>query len=150
MDWSIISVLIALASLALSFYTYYMHERKLKFQQEAINESIIEKGKKEKEEERKARPVVTYDIDGKNRFIRIENQGKASARNIRFECSDDLTTFPEIGKLFPYPELSPGQIITMRYIPEIIDSVHQTVTLKWDDEYGENRSEERTITLSYY
>lgn len=84
-----------------------------------------------------------------NSYIYIENRGENEARNIRFSCSEELVTSPDINEIFPYPKILAGQSVKLKYVKETIESIHQTITIVWDDDYRIGNKNEMVITLAY-
>ena len=143
-----IGTVISFLSLALCGWVYFRHEKKLKTQQEEINALQLDRMLKEKEDDLRARMEIRSSKAGANRILCITNTGKATARDLRFACSEELTALPDPGKLFPYPSLRPGESVEMKYAPEMLETTIQTVTLEWDDDLKEGNCESYTLSLS--
>ena len=138
MIWQIINSIVAVAALVFSLIVFLSErkERKLRMKQ------LL----RENDEMSKADFQVTSD----GKYICIKNIGAKEAYNIHFSCSDDLITDPNIYEFFPYPKINPGQSIKFQYCKECIDTVHQKITLTWDDNYKKNSKKDIVICLSYY
>lgn len=152
MNWELIvaiaAFVVSLGALIFSAYTYSKHDKKIKDQEQIINDYQINKIKKEDEESRKA--SIKGNIIKGNRgklCLRIFNAGKASARNIRVEGLD-VDSLVVIGKdLFPYELMNP-QDNTELTIWITKDSA-SVIKLKyiWDDDFGQNNEFEQVLTL---
>ena len=142
MDWKfIISLAVPLLATAVG---YFASQRRLDKQQEEINALQLAKMKREEENEKKAQ----LSVDSSYEQLYVKNIGIAEAVNIRFSCSDNLVTNPDINSLFPYQRLRSGQSIKMRFAKEFLENTTQVITLKWDDEAGKDNEIEMTVKLS--
>lgn len=152
MNWELIvaiaAFVVSLGTLIFSAYTYSKHDKKIKAQEQIINDYQINKIKKEDEESRKANIKGNIYPGNKGKLIlKVFNSGKAIARNIRVEGLD-VDSLIVIGKeLLPYELMNPQDnteltlwitkdspsIIRLRYI--------------WDDDFGQNNEFEQVLTL---
>ena len=152
MNWELIvaiaAFVVSLGTLIFSAYTYSKHDKKIKAQEQIINDYQINKIKKEDEESRKANIKGHIYPGNKGKLIlKVFNSGKAIARNIRVEGLD-VDSLIVIGKeLLPYELMNPQDnteltlwitkdspsIIRLRYI--------------WDDDFGQNNEFEQVLTL---
>lgn len=152
MNWELIvaiaAFVVSLGALVFSAYTYSKHDKKIKAQEQIINDYQINKIAKENEESKKAsiRGNIIKGDKGK-RTLKVYNCGKATARNIRVEglkC-DGIIIMQE--NLFPY------QLMTSLDYTELtmclLMGCPATIKLKyiWDDDFGLNNEFEQVLTL---
>ena len=142
MNWELIvaiaAFVVSLGALIFSAYTYSKHDKKIKAQEQIINDYQINKIKKEDEESRKA------NIKGN---IYPGNKGKLIARNIRVEGLD-VDSLIVIGKeLFPYELMNPQDDTELTLW--ITKDSPSTIRLRyiWDDDFGQNNEFEQVLTL---
>ena len=152
MNWELIvaiaALVVSLGALIFSAYTYSKHDKKIKAQEQIINDYQINKIVKENEESKKAsiRGNIIKGDRGK-RTLKVYNCGKATARNIRVEGLD-VDSLVVIGRdLFPYELMNP-QDNTELTIWITKDSA-SIIKLKfvWDDDFGQNNEFEQVLTL---
>lgn len=144
MNWELI---ISCLALGVSVFTYFKHDKKIKAQEQIINDYQIKKIKKEDEDRKKASirgNIVNY--RGKS-ILKIFNCGKASARNIRVEGLDGDSLMVYGTERLPY-ELMHPQDSTELTIWITKDSA-SIIKLKyiWDDDFGRNNEFEQVLTL---
>lgn len=152
MNWELIvaiaAFVVSLGALIFSAYTYSKHDKKIKAQEQIINDYQINKIKKEDEESRKANIKGNIYPGNKGKLIlKVFNSGKAIARNIRVEGLD-VDSLIVIGKeLLPYELMNPqdNTALTLwitKYSPS-------TIRLRyiWDDDFGQNNEFEQVLTL---
>ena len=152
MNWELIvaiaALVVSLGALIFSAYTYSKHDKKIKAQEQIINDYQINKIKKEDEESRKANIKGNIYPGNKGKLIlKVFNSGKAIARNIRVEGLD-VDSLIVIGKeLLPYELMNPqdNTALTLwitKYSPS-------TIRLRyiWDDDFGQNNEFEQVLTL---
>lgn len=138
-----IAILISILSLGFSLYVYFAYQKKLNEQQEKINDLNLTRMEQEKDEQNKARLTV----NNSGGYLYITNEGPATARNVRFECSETLEMRESY--LLPCPELKPGAMLKIRYLKEFVNNPYQTVTLTWDDNWGKDNKEEYVVSLRH-
>jgi hypothetical protein len=152
MNWELIvaiaAFVVSLGALIFSAYTYSKHDKKIKAQEQIINDYQINKIKKEDEESRKANIKGNIYPGNKGKLIlKVFNSGKAIARNIRVEGLD-VDSLIVIGKeLLPYELMNP-QDNTELTLWKTKDSP-STIRLRyiWDDDFGQNNEFEQVLTL---
>lgn len=152
MNWELIvaiaAFVVSLGALVFSAYTYSKHDKKIKAQEQIINDYQINKIKREEEDSRKAYIKGNIYPGSKGKLIlKVFNSGKAIARNIRVEGLD-VDSLVVIGKdLFPYELMNP-QDNTELTIWITKDSA-SVIKLKyiWDDDFGQNNEFEQVLTL---
>src|SRR5574344_1630052 len=130
----IFSIIIATLALALSCYTFFAHDRRLKKQEKLLNEYQLRSLAQSEEDNKKA---ILRAKAGKykrgNRMLYIYNEGRAKARNIKVEMPDAeqvCASRPD----FPlnYDALLPG---AYREVTLLLSEGDEELTLnyKWDD-----------------
>lgn len=152
MNWELIvaiaAFVVSLGALIFSAYTYSKHDKKIKAQEQIINDYQINKIKKEDEESRKANIKGNIYPGNKGKLIlKVFNSGKAIARNIRVEGLD-VDSLIVIGKeLFPYELMNPQDDTELTLW--ITKDSPSTIRLRyiWDDDFGQNNEFEQVLTL---
>lgn len=152
MNWELIvaiaALVVSLGALIFSAYTYSKHDKKIKAQEQIINDYQINKIVKENEESKKAsiRGNIIKGDRGK-RTLKVYNCGKATARNIRVEGLKCDGVIIMQDNLFPY------ELMTSLDYTEItmclLMGYPTTIKLKyiWDDDFGQNNEFEQVLTL---
>lgn len=145
MNWELI---ISCLALGVSVFTYFKHDKKIKAQEQVINDYQINKIAKENEESKKAsiRGNIIKGDRGK-RTLKVYNCGKAAARNIRVEGLDIESLAVMRNGLFPYELMNPQDYTEL--IICIVKGSPSTIKLKyiWDDDFGRNNEFEQVLTL---
>ena len=152
MNWELIvaiaAFVVSFGALIFSAYTYSKHDKKIKAQEQIINDYQINKIKKEDEESRKANIKGNIYPGNKGKLIlKVFNSGKAIARNIRVEGLD-VDSLIVIGKeLFPYELMNPQDDTELTLW--ITKDSPSTIRLRyiWDDDFGQNNEFEQVLTL---
>lgn len=152
MNWELIvaiaAFVVSLGALIFSAYTYSKHDKKIKAQEQIINDYQINKIAKENEESKKAsiRGNIIKGDRGK-RTLKVYNCGKAAARNIRVEGLDIESLAVMRNDLFPYELMNPQDYTEL--IICIVKGSPSTIKLKyiWDDDFGQNNEFEQVLTL---
>jgi hypothetical protein len=145
MNWELI---ISCLALGVSVFTYFKHDKKIKAQEQIINDYQINKIAKENEEIKKAsiRGNIIKGDRGK-RTLKVYNCGKATARDIRVEGLDMGSFVVMRNDLFPYELMNP-QDYTEVFI-WVVKGSPSTIKLKyiWNDDFGQNNEFEQVLTL---
>lgn len=145
MNWELI---ISCLALGVSVFTYFKHDKKIKAQEQIINDYQINKIAKENEESKKAsiRGNIIKGDRGK-RTLKVYNCGKATANNIRVEGLDIDSLVVMRNNLFPYELMNPQDYTEL--IIYIVKGSPSTIKLKyiWDDDFGRNNEFEQVLTL---
>lgn len=152
MNWELIvaiaAFVVSLGALMFSAYTYSKHDKKIKAQEQIINDYQINKIEKENEESKKAsiRGNIIKGDRGK-RTLKVYNCGRATARNIRVEGLDIDSLAVMRNDLFPYELMNPQDYTEL--IIYIVKGSPSTIKLKyiWDDDFGQNNEFEQVLTL---
>ena len=148
MNWELIvaiaAFVVSLGALVFSAYTYSKHDKKIKAQEQIINDYQINKIAKENEESKKAsiRGNIIKGDKGK-RTLKVYNCGKATARDIRVEGLDIGSLAVMRNDLFPYELMNPQDYTEL--IICIVKGSPSTIKLKyiWDDDFGQNNEFEK-------
>lgn len=138
------SFVLALLATAISVFTYFKHDRKLKKQEGALNELVLEEKLKERELSKKADLNIRYLKDVNRHYFSfiITNQGRDEARNIRVDFD------PSVNRIIRGEQpsrLSPGQSFRINHMPVIGSPKLADVKLTWTDSFAEEN--ERTFQL---
>ena len=102
------TLIISAAALAVSLYTYFAHDRRLKQQERLINSYQLKQLQEEEQANKKAniRAEISQNTKGP-RTLRIWNNGRAVARNIRVEGLDVKGLIVMNDEIFPYEIMNP-------------------------------------------
>lgn len=144
----IVSVILAVFALALSAYTYFAHDRRLKKQEQRLNEYQLRSLAQSEEENKKA--VIrakTVKYKSGNRMLFICNEGKSKARNLKVEMPDAEQVYAS-RPAFPlsYEELLPGaNREVLLHLSEGDDEL--TLSYEWADDFKRDNKESQTIDL---
>lgn len=145
MNWELI---ISCLALGVSVFTYFKHDKKIKAQEQIINDYQINKIAKENEEIKKAsiRGNIIKGDRGK-RTLKVYNCGKATARDIRVEGLDIGSLAVMRNDLFPYELMNPQDYTEV--VIWVVKGSPSTIKLKyvWDDDFGQNNEFEQVLTL---
>ena len=152
MNWELIvaiaALVVSLGALIFSAYTYSKHDKKIKAQEQIINDYQINKIVKENEESKKAsiRGNIIKGDKGK-RTLKVYNCGKATARDIRVEGLDIGSLAVMRNDLFPYELMNPQDYTEV--VIWVVKGSPSTIKLKyvWDDDFGQNNEFEQILTL---
>lgn len=152
MNWELIvaiaAFVVSLGALVFSAYTYSKHDKKIKAQEQIINDYQINKIAKENEESKKAsiRGNIIKGDKGK-RTLKVYNCGKATARDIRVEGLDIGSLAVMRNDLFPYELMNPQDYTEV--VIWVVKGSPSTIKLKyvWDDDFGQNNEFEQILTL---
>lgn len=141
------SLIISILSLIVTIFTYIKHDRKIKEQEQLINNHQIAKIEEEKTQLKQA--IVRASLIPGNkgsRILRVYNKGKATAKNVRLIINDEpnylFSTNP-----FPIAILNDGEHVDLNIflhkgLPNTI-----SFTILWDDEYKKENSYLQTVQL---
>ena len=143
-----ISIIIAALALAFSCYTFFAHDRRLKKQEQLLNEYQLRLMAQSEEENKKAiirAKSVKY--TGGKRTLYIYNTGKVKASNLKVDMIEDeqvIASKPNLPQT--YEELLPDasrEILLL--LTEGDDEI--TLTFEWEDDFSKNNKESQTIDL---
>lgn len=141
------TLIISAAALAVSLYTYFAHDRKLKQQERLINSYQLKQLQEEEQANKKAdiRAEISQNTKGP-RTLRIWNNGRAIARNIRLEGLNQVLLITI--NIFPCEILKPQDYREVKFeAPFAGLSNSLTLKLIWDDESGQDNVTTKVITL---
>lgn len=144
----IISALLAIFAFVFSLYTFFAHDRRLKKQENLLNEYQLRSLAQNEEENKKAiirAKAVKYNSG--NRTLYIYNTGKAKARNLKVIMPKDDQVYASRPD-FPlhYDELLPdASREVILYLSEGDDEL--TLIYEWEDDYSKENKEQQTIDL---
>lgn len=142
------SLIISIVALATSAYTYFKHDKKLKDQEQRINDYQLKQIEKENIESKKAaiRGNIIKSLNGK-RTLKVYNSGRVVARNIRVDGLEVDGLIHRAKELFPYELMNPQDYTELTI--HLVTNHPSTIKLKytWDDESGENNEFEQILTI---
>lgn len=143
------TLLISAVALVVSLYTYFAHDRKLKPQEQKINEYQLKQLQKEEQAEKKADIVGEMSLikAGDNGVLRVFNRGLSSAKNIRIEGFDYENYSIPNNAILPYGCLNAGEDFSLKIFRIGRSFPTMTITFIWDDEWGVDRKNQQTIQL---
>ena len=141
-------LIISILALLASAFTYFKHDKKLKEQERKINEYQLKQIEKEDLESKKAaiRGNIVKGLKGK-RTLKVNNSGRAIARNIRIEGLDVEGLFHRADEVFPYELMNPQDYTEVNIM--LFNNCAPAIKLKYilDDESGKNNEFEQVLTL---
>lgn len=142
----VISIIISIAALSFSIFTYLKNERKLNEQQEEINDYNLKEYKKKEELDKMAKIEATvHDVPNGIKKIRIQNSGRAMARNVKIKIPEDLRKYVHENP-FPLdikPQLSNDiSLLIWKRIPNQV-----ILEFEWEDEKRKDNKKTQTIQL---
>ncbi|MBO9672192.1 MAG: hypothetical protein J7577_02015 [Sphingobacteriaceae bacterium] len=142
-----LNLLVAVAALLISVFTYFVHDRRLKQQEMQINAYQLQKQEAEVIEEKKAviRANVIKGEKGR-RIIKVYNAGKAVANNIDINLLSE-GEFIGGSNPFPYEFLNPQDGTELTLFIGMGSPDKLLVELTWDDEYRINNRHRQMLTL---
>ena len=147
-DWGghILSILGIIGGMIL----YFKHDRKLKKQEEFLNNMQIKQLKRQEEDEKKAiMQCAIIDKTKHERVLRISNIGKADAKNVHVKMFDydnhnDKSNF--IQGYYPLISANEGnieeRILVFMGTPDNI-----ILQITWDDNFSNGRTTNCTLSL---
>lgn len=144
----VFSAILALLAFGFSLYTFFAHDRRLKKQENLLNEYQLRSLAQNEEENKKAiirAKAVKYNSG--NRTLYIYNTGKAKARNLKVEMPKRDQVYASRPD-FPlnYDELLPD---ASREVVLLLSEGDDELTLvySWEDEFSKDNKEEQTLDL---
>jgi hypothetical protein len=143
----VIGVVLSVLAIALTVAGYFMHDKRLKEQEEKLNAYQLRKIDEEEHESKKALVkgnIIKYD-KGK-RELRVFNSGRSAARNVRVEYLNDMEHIAIRDDNFPYELLNPqdhSEILLMPVGP--VQKLH--IKFIWDDDFKNNNELVQVLTL---
>ena len=146
-DWGghIMSLLCMIGGL----WVYFSHDRKLKKQNEILNDLEISKLQEENTEKKKAKlKPHFYHLSSSSRKFVLKNRGDGSAHNVRIEILNN----PEEQRAFgctkawgPYESIEPDTCIEERIKVTADSPDYFNLRIVWDDE--DRKDKERFLKL---
>lgn len=147
----ILSLVVALGAMGLSFFTYFAHDRELKRQEQKINDLQLTALRREEAETKRAKIRGNIiDAPGKgNRELRIFNAGQVTARNVKVEwlnCREDdgiyvTEDFSDLGDMSPQNPWKVRLSLNSGHEPKM----HLRYT--WSDDYQEENEFEEYLQV---
>lgn len=137
-------LVISLVSLAGTIFTFLFYDRKIKKQEKELNKYQLKKNHEEEQETKKANLRASIYQYGKDKKLKIYNQGQAKARNITVKFDKDY-------KYFISENPFPVDCIHPQGFQEITLSIHKGtpdrfgVVITWDDDFASDRTFEDNI-----
>lgn len=145
---STISLLLSALCIFVSLRTYFIHDRKLKKQEQLLNTYQLNQFENEEQSNKKADIVGEISLlKGEQYLLRIQNKGKASAKNIRIEEFDTENYCIHNNTIIPYHCLNADEAFTLKIFRIGRSIPTMTITYIWDDDWNINRKKQQTIQL---
>ncbi len=145
---STISLLLSALSIFVSLRTYFIHDRKLKKQEQLLNTYQLNQFENEEQSNKKADIVGEISLlKGEQYLLRIQNKGKASAKNIRIEEFDTENYCIHNNTIIPYHCLNADEAFTLKFFRIGRSIPTMTIIYIWDDDWNINRKKQQTIQL---
>lgn len=145
-NWiALVAVVISVIGGLFSFF----NNRKLNIQQKQINDIILAKEEKEKNNQKKAFIEASCIPHKGQSTVMVYNKGNAIAHNIRIEFPYDEKDGLLFRNLpFPYPQMNPqaqGTEFCINLNSGHVNPVH--IKFIWDDEFANNNEMTQILTL---
>lgn len=154
----IFSLVFSAIALLGTAFTYFIHNRKLSIQQRQINEQQKHINEQQKHiNDYELLTIEEQEIDKRKAFLqctlvdspsemrpllRVQNTGKATARNIQLRTDDEGVTLCIQGVF----SLLPAQNLDLLYY-NVSFNVYQEIIITWDDEFESGRKITQHIIL---
>ncbi|RQH02719.1 hypothetical protein [Paraburkholderia dinghuensis] len=151
-----ISGVVAALALLLSGYATFKTIQFNRKQEELIKGQadltalLIEKERTDAVVDRRAELGATFVKQGtRDTYLRIFNQGRAPARNVRidFPSGNDLVLESDVESKFPLVELDRFQSVQLIAVVHLQSPRKQIVRLRWDDDYATDNEKTLHPTL---
>ncbi len=147
-DWK--SYIIPVVGAIGGFWVYVRHDRKIKSQEEIINDLQIKQLSKVEDENKKAEIKCNFIHSKGGGRIRFVNAGKSDARNVQVKI---LTPEEELGGILMYDDWGGYDLINPQSFREELiglcigspDVIKMKVT--WEDDYSQDRSTILSVPL---
>jgi len=142
----IIGLIISVAAILFSLFTYLKHDRKINEQSKILNEYNIERINKEKNEAKKAIiEAYVYSADRGMRIIKVYNKGQTVAKNVNIIIAE----VRGIGVMKnPSPiEIRPQNSVEIKLSKSLAAPEKIDLTFEWSDDFNENNRDIQTIQL---
>lgn len=135
-----VSEIVSIISSCVTVFMVMFYDRKIKRQQMTINDLQI-KREHDKENENKKANLLIIKHNGK---IRIQNNGKCTATNIRAELQADNLIDSDASKLSRV-SLEEGEFIdiTTVFASQIPSGNGLNVRIQWDDDFMKNNMKDK-------
>lgn len=145
---SIISPIFSIIAVIISLCTYFIHDRKLKKQEQLLNRYQIIRFQDEEQANKKADIVGEIShLKGEHYVLKVQNKGATSAKNIRIEGFDIENYGIQNIAILPYNCLNADEAFSLHFFRINRSIPTMTITYKWDDDWDINRRKQQTIQL---
>jgi hypothetical protein len=150
MAWGDVSSYLALcASITALVITYRFNARQKRFfeNQELLNKTLLRQADAENKEKKQADFGVRIVNKGQShRRVRIFNQGKAPARNVRTEllAGEEMLMSGELDEKFPAERIDPQQGLELRTFMHLRSPTKLKLRVLWEDDFSMNQ--EKVLT----
>lgn len=137
-----VSEIVSIISSCVTVFMVIFYDRKIKRQQMTINDLQI-KREQEKENDKKKANLLIIKNNGK---IRIQNNGKCTATNIRAELQANNLIDSDVSKLSRI-SLEEGEFIdiTTVFASQIPSGNGLNIKIQWDDDFMKNNVKNKNI-----
>lgn len=147
---------IAIAAIIVAFFstfmTFYFHSKQDQVNrvQKELNEKLLKKELNEEENNKKALiSAKIYKQANNNYRVKVWNQGRVSARNIRIEFPQENKIIhpSELSRKLPYEQLEVhGSFDLLAMVYMGIPPKHE-ITLIWDDDFSDNNCSKCILSI---
>lgn len=140
--------MIEIFNLLLRLFQYFRHDKKLKDQQEAINDMEIERLRKEAITEKQARLSMKIIREGKELKLVFINTSNGEARNVRIDVLNKKDFLaPQHLSFGPYNSIPPRHSYKENLFILDQDPRYLILRIKWDDDYARDREYEQLTNI---
>ena len=144
----VISISLSILAILGSLATYFIHDRKLKKQEQKINDYQLKQIEDAQIESKKAYIIGTTHKNSQSATIlTITNRGRSIARNIRVIGLDERNYYFYGPDILPYEFLNPGDSFELKFTANVASLYKGKITYYWDDDYMKDNYLEQIITV---
>jgi len=146
--WNIISSALSLLAIVLTLIMYFMHDKRLKRQEEKLNSYQLKKITNEESENKKA--LIKGNIvkgDKGRRTLKVFNAGKSIAYNVKLEFLSNTDSFFNCTNPFPYELMNPQDYTEMIF--HLTMNCPDTIKVRfiWNDDFKSENEFIQVLTL---
>lgn len=138
MKTEILALIISVASILGTAFTFFFYDRRIKAQEKKLNDFQLKRFDDEEVENKKAELRANTYINGKNSKLKVYNKGKACARNIDIKLENDHQVLIS-NNPFPIEYMHPQDYneLTVLLTSSIKNKIE--IIISWDDDFATNR-----------
>ena len=144
----VISISLSILAILGSLVTYFIHDRKLKKQEQKINDYQLKQIEDAQIESKKAYIIgVTHKNSQSATILTITNRGRSIARNIRVIGLSERNYCFYGPDILPYEFLNPGDSFELKFTANLSSLYKEKITYYWDDDFTTDNYLEQIISV---